>query len=231
MKNTMVMTLALALCGALGCGESKSEPAPQQAEQTEQVEAEQAEQPEEAAEETEAAPEVATVGAPAPDFTLTDQAGTEHSLSQHRGKIVVLEWINPECPYVQRHYQSKTMTTLAKSFADQNVVWLAIDSSASVKPEASEAWRQEHEIAYPILQDPEGTVGRLYAARTTPHMYVIDAEGTLRYAGGIDDDPRGRSESPTNYVDGALRALTAGEDVPTQTSEPYGCTVKYEGVQ
>jgi len=231
MKNAI--WIALAMCVAVGCGESsteRAEPARDEPEQataaaTEETEAEPAAPSEPTPSE---APEVATVGQPAPDFTLTDQAGTEHRLSQYRGRIVVLEWINPECPYVQRHYGASTMTRLEQSFPDDKVVWLAVDSSHFVRPEDSQAWREQHSMAYPVLQDPEGTVGRLYGARTTPHMYVIDAEGTLRYSGAIDDDPRGRSEAPTNHVERAVRALMNGEQVPVQTSEPYGCTVKYE---
>jgi peroxiredoxin len=178
----------------------------------------------------EAAPETATLSAPAPDFTLLDQDGTEHRLSQYRGRVVVLEWINPGCPYVQRHYEAGTMTRLERELPDEDVVWLAIDSSNFIVPEASRAWRAEHQMAHPILQDPAGDVGRRYAARTTPHMFVIDREGTLRYAGAIDDDPRGRSEAPTNHVAQAVRAVLAGEAPPITTTEPYGCTVKYEGV-
>lgn len=226
--------IALSLCVALGCGsesgeraepvreEPAAEPSAADTTATEQAEAES--EPSTPSEE----PEVATVGEPAPDFTLTDQAGQEHRLSQYRGRIVVLEWINPECPYVKRHYEAGTMTKLVQSFPEDRVVWLAIDSSHFVKPEDSQAWREQHSVPYPILQDPSGTVGRRYAARTTPHMYVIDQEGILRYAGGIDDDPRGTSENPTNYVEPAVNALLKGEPVATQTSEPYGCTVKYE---
>lgn len=230
MKNTMWMALSLS-AGLLSaaCGEPSrepTEPAREEAVVEQRAEEQRVEQPVEPA--SPEAPEVATVGQPAPDFTLTDQAGAEHRLSQYRGRIVVLEWINPECPYVQRHYRARTMTTLEQALPDDQVVWLAIDSSNFVRPEDSQAWRTEHAMAYPVLQDPAGTVGRLYAARTTPHMYVIDAEGTLRYAGGIDDDPRGQSSTPTNHVERAVRALMSGEPVPAQTTEPYGCTVKYQ---
>jgi peroxiredoxin len=175
-----------------------------------------------------AAPATATVGRPAPEFTLTDQAGAQHRLSQYRGKVVVLEWINPECPYVQRHYQARTMRELVESFPEGRVQWLAIDSSHFVQASDSEAWRREHGLPYPILQDASGAVGRSYEARTTPHMFVIDAQGTLRYAGGIDDDPRGRNEQRQNHVRNAVQALLDGRDPPVASSEPYGCSVKYE---
>ncbi|MCA9612016.1 MAG: redoxin domain-containing protein, partial [Myxococcales bacterium] len=142
----------------------------------------------------------ATVGEPAPSFELTDQAGQTHRLADYRGKVVVLEWINPQCPYVQRHYQAQTMTSLVRDFPSEGVVWLAVDSSHFVQPAESEAWRQQHGMTYPILQDASGATGRAYGATTTPNMYVIDGQGVLRYRGAIDDDPRGRNETPHNYV-------------------------------
>lgn len=170
----------------------------------------------------------AVVGQPAPPFQLTDQAGQTHRLADLRGKIVVLEWINPQCPYVQRHYQARTMTSLVSAFPSDRVVWLAIDSSHFVQPEGSEAWRSEHGMTYPILQDASGAVGRAYGATTTPNMYVIDAQGVLRYQGAIDDDPRGHVETPRNYVREAVQALLDGGQVPTPQTQPYGCSVKYE---
>jgi peroxiredoxin len=170
----------------------------------------------------------AVVGQPAPGFQLTDQAGQTHRLADLRGKIVVLEWINPQCPYVQRHYQARTMTSLVSAFPSDRVVWLAVDSSHFVQPEGSEAWRTEHGMTYPILQDASGAVGRAYGATTTPNMYVIDAQGVLRYQGAIDDDPRGRVETPRNYVREAVQALLDGGAVPTPQTQPYGCSVKYE---
>lgn len=168
------------------------------------------------------------VGQTAPDFTLTDQSGQEHHLADYRGKVVVLEWINPGCPYVQRHYQAETMTGLVERFAEREVVWLAIDSSHFVTAEDSQAWRARHELSYPILLDAPGDVGRLYGATTTPNMYVIDAEGVLRYRGAIDDDPRGREEAPRNYVGDAVQTLLEGGSPAVSETEPYGCTVKYE---
>lgn len=170
----------------------------------------------------------ATVGVPAPDFSLKDEAGKEHKLSQYRGKVVVLEWVNPECPFVQRHYEAKTMQNTWAGAGKEEVVWLAIDSTAHNTPDKSAAWKKSQGFDYPILQDPEGKVGKLYGAKTTPHMYVIDREGVLRFAGGIDDDPRGRNKEPKNYVKLALAELLAGKEISEKTSTPYGCTVKYK---
>lgn len=170
----------------------------------------------------------AVVGQTAPPFQLTDQAGQSHRLEDLRGKIVVLEWINPQCPYVQRHYQARTMTSLVSAFPSDRVVWLAVDSSHFVQPDGSQAWRTEHGLTHPILQDASGAVGRAYGATTTPNMYVIDAQGVLRYQGAIDDDPRGRVETPRNYVREAVQALLDGAEVPTPQTQPYGCSVKYE---
>lgn len=168
----------------------------------------------------------ATVGEPAPDFTLTDQAGEEHELSAYKGKIVVLEWTNPTCPYVERHYKAKTMSETLKA-GGEDVVWLAVDSSHTVKPEDTKKWRDEQGFSYPVLLDAEGEVGKTYGAKTTPHMYVIDTEGVLRYSGAIDDDDRGKKEDATNYVAGAVKALKAGEKVEPSETKPYGCSVKY----
>ncbi len=170
------------------------------------------------------------VGEPAPDFTLKDEQEKGHSLSQYRGKIVVLEWINPECPFVKRHYKAKTMTTLAEAYSDKNVVWLAIDSSRSVTPEQSRKWIEKNKISYPILQDPNGEVGQLYEAKTTPHMFVIDAAGVLRYQGAIDNDSWGTKEvkKVDNHVDQALKALAAGQLPILTETKPYGCSVKYK---
>lgn len=169
----------------------------------------------------------AEVGKQAPAFTLKDESGKEHSLSQYQGKIVVLEWTNPECPFVQRHYRANTMTHTWKSSDPNKVVWLAVDSTSHNTPEKSAEWKKEKAFTYPVLQDADGKVGRAYAAKTTPHMYVIDEKGVLRFAGGIDDDPRGKSEKPVNHVKAALDALLSGKPVTATTTQPYGCSVKY----
>ena len=174
----------------------------------------------------------ATVGDPAPGFTLTDLSGQEHSLADLRGKVVVLEWINPKCPFSERHAREKTMIHLSDHFPD--AVWMAINSTNPGSGDAMtaaehRAYDREHGIDYPVLVDPTGEVGKAYGAKTTPHMFVIDEEGTLIYEGAIDDDPLAR-EKPgkrTNYVERALEAHAAGEPVDPATTKPYGCTVKY----
>jgi peroxiredoxin len=166
------------------------------------------------------------VGDPAPDFTLTDTAGKQVSLSDFKGKIVVLEWLNPDCPFVQRHYKAGTMKKLAAEHAD--VVWLTINSTHYMDAAANAKFKADEKLPYTILVDQSGEVGHLYGAQTTPHMYIIDTDGTLAYMGAIDDDPRGSSDSPKNYVAAALDELEAGKAVTTAETKPYGCSVKYK---
>jgi peroxiredoxin len=179
----------------------------------------------------------AEVGQPAPDFTLTDIAGTTHQLSAYRGKTVVLEWVNPECPIVQKHYnKSGNMPKLQKAAAAAGVVWLSINSAASGKQgdyDATEvaAWMKRVGAApTAYFRDQNGAVGKLYDARTTPHMFVIDPQGRLVYAGAIDSirsaDPADIAKAE-NYVTAALAAAKAGQPVASPTSQPYGCSVKY----
>jgi len=171
----------------------------------------------------------ATTGQAAPEFTAKDQDGQEVDLAKLRGKIVVLEWTNPDCPFVQRHYRAKTMTTLADRFKGQDVVWLAVNSTNYMDAAKDRAWRSEQGFAYPILDDSAGTVGGAYGAKTTPHMFVIDKTGTLVYQGAIDDDAAGASEgSARNYVAEALDDVTAGKPVRVTETKPYGCSVKYK---
>ena len=168
----------------------------------------------------------AAVGSPAPDFTLVDETGASHTLSDYQGQVVVLEWTNPECPYVVRHYGADTMENLSATHDD--VVWFAVNSSHFNTAEDSAAWKTAEGFGFATLLDTDGTVGHTYGARTTPHMFVIDAAGVIAYAGAIDDNPRGSNDAPTNYVDAALTSLAAGEDVAVSSTEPYGCSVKYE---
>ncbi|MCP3063113.1 thioredoxin family protein [Myxococcus sp. K38C18041901] len=170
----------------------------------------------------------AEVGKPAPAFTLKDEAGKEHALSKYKGKVVVLEWTNPECPFVQRHYKAHTMANTLKGFDAQKVVWLAVDSTAHNTPEKSATWKKTEGFSYPVLQDASGATGKAYGAKTTPHMYIIDAEGVVRYAGAIDDDPRGKNEKKSNHVQTAVDAVLNGKPVPASTTTPYGCSVKYK---
>jgi peroxiredoxin len=172
--------------------------------------------------------DVATaVGSPAPDFTLEDQDGSKVSLSDFSGKVVVLEWFNGDCPYVQRHYEEETMAKLSSKYKDKEVVWLAINSTHYATKEQNKEWKEKYNLLYPILSDNSGEVGKLYAAKTTPHMYIIDKTGELVYAGGIDDDPGGDSQERNNYVKKALKEVLAGNPVSIPESKPYGCSVKY----
>ena len=173
---------------------------------------------------------VAAIGQPAPAFTLTDEAGQEHDLTKYKGKIVVLEWTHPGCPYVERHYNEKTMVTSAQE-AGEEVVWLAVDSTNSESYTDSKKWKEQYGFTHPVLLDPQGKVGKLYEAKTTPHMMVIDAEGTLRYRGAIDDDQKGEKKAAerTNYVLDVVNALKEGKEIATPETNPYGCSVKYAG--
>ncbi len=239
MKKLILAGLLAAL--AVGCEKNEQTPtadAPEQA--AAEIKAEEA-KPEEGAakaegdkaeanadgDKAEEAATVATVGKPAPDFTLKDETGKEHKLSDYKGKVVVLEWTCPTCPYVVRHYEEKTMEKTHAELGKDKVVWLAVDSSHFVKPEESAEWKKKEGFGYPVLQDADGKVGTLYNAKRTPHMFIVDAEGVLRYDGAIDNNPRGEVESPTNFVSQAVGALLEGKDVPEPKNTPYGCTVKY----
>ena len=179
----------------------------------------------------------AEVGQPAPDFTLTDVTGKAHRLSDYQGRTVVLEWVNPDCPIVQKHYnQSGNMPKLQKAAAADGVVWLSINSAAPGKegdyaPAAVAAWMKRVGAApAAYFRDQNGVVGRLYGARNTPHMFVVDARGRLVYEGAIDSirsaDPADIARAE-NYVTAALAALKAGRPVAPSATQPYGCSVKY----
>lgn len=178
----------------------------------------------------------ATVGQPAPAFSVADAAGKTVSLADFKGKTVVLEWVNPGCPYVRKHYDSANMQTSQKGAAAQGVVWLAVNSTAPDhydyrKPADMAAWMQSQKAAAThTLMDSQGKVGKAYGARTTPHMYVIDAKGTLVYAGGIDDRPSSNPadvKGARNHVNAAIADLAAGKPVAQPVTRPYGCSVKY----
>lgn len=164
---------------------------------------------------------------PAPTFTLTDHNANTHTLSDYRDKIVVLEWVNPECPFVVRHYEADTMVNLANAYADRGVVWLAVNSTSHFNQAKNKAFAEKYQVPYAVLDDSSGTVGRSYDARTTPHMIVIDKAGRIAYDGAIDDDPQGRKTDKTNYVKAAVEELLAAKAVTTPETKPYGCTVKY----
>ena len=169
----------------------------------------------------------ASVGSPAPDFTLEDQDGTKVSLSDYAGKVVVLEWFNYDCPFVKRHYEAETFTKLANKFKNQGVIWLTINTTHYATSADNKTFKEENSLPYPILSDPTGEVGKMYDAKTTPHIFIIDKDGKLVYAGAIDDDPKGESEKPNNYVKTALTDVLAGTPVTTPETKPYGCSVKY----
>jgi peroxiredoxin len=177
------------------------------------------------------------VGSAAPNFSLTDAKGKTHSVSEFKGKYVVLEWFNPECPFVKKHYGSGNMQKLQQEYTGKGVVWLSIDSSApgtegNLTGEQAEkimtAWKT-HQTDF--LLDPEGKAGRAYGAKNTPHMFIINPEGKIVYEGAIDSK---RTPNPadipnsTNYVKVALDESMSGKPVTTANTQPYGCSVKYK---
>jgi len=173
------------------------------------------------------------VGQPAPAFTATDTSGKAVSLASFKGRHVVLEWVNPGCPYVQRHYNGAHMQAKQKDAAAQGVVWLAINSTAAdhgdyLKPAALGQWMQTHKAApTATLLDTDGHIGRAYGARTTPHLFIVNPAGTLVYAGAVDDKPSGDAASATPHVKLALAESLAGKPVSMPATRPYGCSVKY----
>jgi peroxiredoxin len=178
----------------------------------------------------------AQTGTPAPAFTATDSKGRQHSLVSYKGKTVVLEWTNHECPYTVKHYTTGNMQALQRSATETGIIWLTVVSSRPGTQGFVNALEADHltdtRDAKPtaVLLDPEGNLGRLYGARTTPHMYVIDPAGTLVYMGAIDDQPTANPASvkgARNYVREALAALREGRPIAAASTRPYGCTVKY----
>lgn len=176
------------------------------------------------------------VGKPAPDFTGVDSNGQSHRLSDFKGKTVVLEWTNHDCPFVVKHYSTGNMQALQREATADGIVWLSVISSAPgkqghVSPEQANELTASREAApTAVILDSSGDIGRSYGAKTTPHMYVIDASGTLVYMGGIDDRPSSRKsdiEGANNYVRTALNELAAGKPVSDASTRPYGCSVKY----
>ena len=178
----------------------------------------------------------AKVGQPAPDFSAPDLQGKAVKLSDYKGKYVVLEWVNPECPYVRRHYNSGNMPSLQKELGAKDVVWLTVNStnqsSSEFKtPQEMQKWLSEKGASpKAALIDKDSKVGKLYEARTTPHMYVIDPQGKLIYAGAIDDKrwaTEASTKSANNHVRAAVGEAMAGKPVSVSATSPYGCTVKY----
>ncbi|WP_425257182.1 thioredoxin family protein [Rubrivivax sp. RP6-9] len=178
----------------------------------------------------------AVVGQPAPAFTATDTSGKTVSLADYKGKHVVLEWVNPGCPFVQKHYSSANMQATQKAATGKGVVWLTINSTATdagdyKAPGEMAAWMQQQKAAASAtLMDADGKVGRAYGARTTPHMYIVDPAGKLVYAGAIDSRPTANPahvKDATNHVNAALAEALAGKPVTTASTQPYGCSIKY----
>lgn len=173
---------------------------------------------------------------PAPNFTLKDQNGQNHSLSDFKGKYVVLEWFNDQCPFVKKHYGSNNMQNLQEEYTKKGVIWLTINSSAPGKQghlnsdAAKEIIQKRKANMTALLLDGDGRVGNLYGAKTTPHMYVINPEGVLIYRGAIDNQPTADPAdipSSTNYVRSILDAALSGQKVKSMSTKPYGCSVKY----
>ena len=172
----------------------------------------------------------AAIGSPAPNFELKDQNGNTVTLDQYKDKVVVLEWFNDGCPFVQKQYTTGAMNTTASTYAAKDVVWLAINSTSSADVSHNKKVAGDWKMDRPVLDDSNGTVGHLYGAKTTPNMYVIN-KGVLVYEGAIDDKPTPEASDlvgSTNYVAKALDEVLAGKPVTTAVTKPYGCGVKYK---
>ena len=182
----------------------------------------------------------ATVGQAAPDFSATDALGKSHKLSDFKGKHVVLEWTNPGCPFVVKHYSREgggNMQALQKEFTTKGVVWLSINSTSKdaadyLAPAKLMAWKAEKNgSASAVLMDESGNIGKLYSAKTTPHMYIVNPQGVLVYAGAIDSLPSARVDdikTATNYVRQGLNEALSGKAISTSSTRAYGCSVKYK---
>lgn len=175
-------------------------------------------------------------GETAPDFSLTDSKGATRKLSDFRGKLVVLEWLNHECPFVKKHYEGGNMQNLQKEYTGKGIIWLSIISSAPGKqghrtgPQADADTKDKNAVPTAVLLDHAGEVGKQYGAKTTPEIFIIDREGQVIYAGAMDNmkstDPKDIAKAES-YVRLALEAALAGQPVSTPQTEPYGCSVKY----
>ncbi|MDW8200395.1 MAG: thioredoxin family protein [Cyanobacteriota bacterium SKYGB_h_bin112] len=177
-----------------------------------------------------------SVGKPAPNFTAVDSNGKSHQLSDFKGKVVVLEWTNHECPFVRKHYESENMQKIQKQATEKGVVWLSVVSSAPGNQgyvdgaKANSLTKERNASPTAVLLDPDGKLGRLYGARTTPHMFVIAADGTLAYMGAIDSiasSNKADVAKAENYVTKAIEQVLKGEPVTNAVTQPYGCSVKY----
>src|SRR3989440_12025144 len=183
------------------------------------------------------AADVPPVGSAAPEFSVPDANGKTHSLSEYKGKYVVLEWFNPECPFVKKHYGSDNMQKLQQEYTGKGVVWLTIDSNApgtegNLTPEQAQkvatSWKTQQTA---LLLDPDGKVGRAYGSKNTPNMVIINSEGKIAYEGAIDSKATPNPAdipSSTNYIKAALDQSLAGKSISTPQTKPYGCSVKYK---
>lgn len=223
---TLVLSLGLSQLPAIAA--AQTEPAKPAGGLTATVKAAAGAAPTAAAAGTPGAAEAGAPGSVAPAFALPDQDGKIVRLADFAGKIVVLEWTNDECPYVKHHGAQGTMKALAEEYRERGVVWLAVNSTKHATREKNRGWIAQNKLPYPVLEDFEGTTGKAYGAKTTPHMFVIDAAGKIAYAGAIDDDARLGGKPTVNYVEQALAELTAGKPVSTARTNPYGCSVKYK---
>jgi peroxiredoxin len=163
-------------------------------------------------------------------FKLPDQNGKDVSLADYQGKMVVLEWTNYDCPFVKAEYKAMVMKNLAEKYAKQGVVWLAINSTNYADVKGNEAFIKENQLPYPVLLDKDGKVGKLYGAKTTPNMFIVDTRGKIVYRGAVDNAPLAKkpeNEVYVNYVQKALDELLAGKAVSIPQTKPYGCSVKY----
>lgn len=233
-------TLFFAIVFALGCDK---QPPPTAAQPVEPVAAAETPAPAEAEEAKEEAPPAeapadakAVVGQAAPDFTLTDLDGKSHTLSAYKGKTVVLEWFNPKCPFVNFAHTKGPLKDQAAKETKHGIVWLAINSGAAGKQGAgldtNKEGVKEYGMKHPVLLDESGEIGRKYGAEKTPHIYVVDDTGTLRYRGAIDNAPFGEVDGDApykNFLSAALDELRGGKTITTPETPAYGCTVKYAG--
>ena len=176
-------------------------------------------------------PATAELDKAAPDFTLKDVNGKEVKLSDYKGKVVVLEWFNQGCPFCKFAYSDKgPLREMPERMTKQGVVWLSINTGASANVEETKKFMEANKMMTPMLMDPDGKVGTAYGAKTTPHCYVIDEKGILRYRGALDNAPEGKvadKETKVNYVETAVTELKNGKAVTTKDTKSYGCTVKY----
>jgi peroxiredoxin len=169
-----------------------------------------------------------SIGQTAPAFSAQDQNGKVVQLSDFAGKTIVLEWLNPDCPYAQRHAKEKTMQTLADKYKDKDVVWIGINTSRDTTNQINAAWVKDNNLTYPVLNDAASSIAKAYGAKATPHMFIIDKTGKLVYKGAIDNDRDGeKTTDKVNYVAKALDEVLAGKPVSLPETTAYGCSVKY----